>query len=244
MKLIDVAYLRISQKDEEKDLNEKQLPEILKRFDLDKEKLHIIIEQISAYKDDVQEQRTGFLELKKLIEDGVCKNVYVYSLERLQRNMARMLEFYFFCEKHGVTIHSVLQPMLSQDIGDKEDPFYMYQKYNIALMYAWVGQNESYLTSKRTRKDVRKKGNITLSSKGKVWGMRLTNLQGERIELSYKKKKEIVEYIDSLIADYERRGLKGYYPLLMQKIAEVHQINISKAYLSIARKRYIKNGGK
>ena len=183
-----VIYLRVSNDDLS---YEDQLPEIISAFNLKKSEVSVFEEKVSAYKDKDQNKRIQFIKLKNLIEDGLVTDVYVYSLERFERNIQRMLEFFFFCESRGCKMHSALQPYLNNmfpNAIDKQlskNPIYLFLKYLMALIYGFVAQNESFFTSMRTKKAI-VKGEVTKSTYGNKWGDKLRNLAGERVDLPIK----------------------------------------------------------
>lgn len=161
-----VIYLRVSKKE----LNENsQLPPILSKFNLDKKKCLILQEQLSAYKEEVQEKRTELNKLLYMIENKEITDIYIYSLERVYRNFNWLMEFYFKCQKNGIEIHSYLQPEIS--IVQGKNPTEKLMKLFPVIMSGYVAEQESYLISERTKKafETNDKGE-RLSYKGKKAG--------------------------------------------------------------------------
>jgi len=161
--------LRVSKKE----LNEKtQLPVILKYFKLKKEDCIILSEKISGYNADVQEKRTEMNKLIELVETRQIKEIYVYSLERLYRNIDWLLEFYFKCRKNNVKIYSYLQPEINNIRGDT--PVYQFLQLISVLISGFMGMQESFLISERTKKafSVNEDGE-RISYKGNKAGKRL-----------------------------------------------------------------------
>jgi len=170
-----IIYLRVSREDlDESD----QLPQILNTFKLTSSDCLILRERVSAYNEKDQIKRTEFIKLKNLVEEGKVSDIYVYSLERIERNIIRTFEFFFFAEANNCRIHGVLQPSLELDFDDS--PIGTFSRYNQVLIYGLLGENESYMISKRTSKAV-VQGNITTSSYGNKWGEKYRNLDGKRI---------------------------------------------------------------
>ena len=97
-------YLRVSRKDLDE---EKQLTAIQERFKLVDP--IIIREKQSAYAEEKQEKRIDFQNLKQSILDGNVNEVYIFSVERLERDIVRLFELFFFCEAHECKIYSVMQ---------------------------------------------------------------------------------------------------------------------------------------
>ena len=142
-------YLRVSRDD----LNEAtQLPEILEYFKLKESEVIILQERESAYQDKKQIKRIEFLKLKQLIKDKKIKDLYVFSLERIERNIMRLFQFFFFCEDNGCKIHGKLQPTL--DFNFDDSPMGKFSRYQQLLIFGLLAENESYMTSQRTKKAV------------------------------------------------------------------------------------------
>jgi DNA invertase Pin-like site-specific DNA recombinase len=215
---MNVIYLRVSK--EELDENT-QLPEILKCFP----KLNnykILQEKVSAYKEKDQKNRVEFIKLKCMIEKGEVDNLYVYSLERLERNIIRMFEFYFFCEANGCRIHGALQPSLELDFED--NPVGTFSRYQQVLMFGLLGENESYLTSQRTRKSVRIKEGVTLSKNGNKWGKKLKDSKGNYVELSARQYINLKKYIKQNITLRQDR--------IVDLVEKKYTVKVSKAFIT------------
>lgn len=179
-----LIYLRVSKKE----LNEKtQLPVILKNFNLKEREVIILQEKISGYKEELQEKRTEMKKVLDMIEKKQITDIYVYSLERIYRNIYWLLEFYFKCQKYGIEIHSHLQPEITKINGDK--PIDIFLKLISVLTSGFMGMQESYLISERTKKSfvTDEKGN-KVSYKGNKLG-RKTDLEEGDIDIIIKESK-------------------------------------------------------
>jgi DNA invertase Pin-like site-specific DNA recombinase len=238
-----VLYIRVSKEDEKEQNPEDQIPEILQTFKLNKEDCNIIIERGSAYSDIKQERRVLFQQIKDKIENNEIKEIYVYSLERFERNQKRMLEFYFFCEKNDCKMYSALQPYLNNLLPRSvektldKNPIYTFVRYLMVLIYGFLAENESFFISVRTKKSFQKIKNSTYSKDGKKVGKKFVNSSGEKINLSMKKENEMYDFIVQTIMEYEKRGVVGYYPLIINKVNNLYNIVISPAYLCNIKKR-------
>jgi len=222
-------YLRVSRKDLDE---EKQLTEIEKRFN--PESALVFREKVSAYDDEKQEQRTQFQEMKRFILEGQIKEVYIFSIERLERNIVRLFEFYFFCEAHDCKIYSVMQDIPNKEFNEK--PLQTFLRYVHVLLFGYKGQEESYTTSYRTKSAIVKQKCNTYSYKGNKWGKKFTNLDGDNIEITQEELEDIQKTIRKEIAKHEKLGHKSYYKYIMETIAKKYNIKISKAYISILKK--------
>lgn len=224
-------YLRVSRDDLTLD---KQLTAIQNKFNVVDP--FIIEEKISAYDEVQQEKRLDFQRLKTSISEGVITEVYIFSVERLERNIVRLFEFYFFCEAYDCKIYSVQQDIPNRK--DNEKPMDTFLRYINVLLFGYKGQEESYTISYRTKSAVENHNNNTFSIKGNKWGKQFKGLDGNNIEVSLEELENIQSFILREIKKYESGGQKGYYKAIIDKVAKSHKISISKAYISV-----LKNGG-
>ena len=219
-------YLRVSKEDLDES---KQLTAIEERYGVSDAR--VFREKMSAYTEIAQEKRKEFQELKRLILEGEVNKVYIFSVERLERNIIRLFEFYFFCEAYECEIHSV-----QQDIPNKvpnEKPIQTFLRYVNVLLFGYKGQEESYTISYRTKsaKDNKIKDN-TYSVNGKKWGKQFKDLEGTNIELDEKQLLAMQKSIISQINTYESNKRRGYYPKIIDSVASKYNVKISKAYLT------------
>lgn len=163
------VFLRVSKKE----LNENtQLPVILQHFKLMDGTYHLLQERKSGYKKEVQQYRISMNKLIALVENEDITEIYVYSLERLYRNIDWLLEFYFKCRKHNVKIYSYLQPEINNIQGDT--PVYQFLQLISVLISGFMGMNESFLTSNRTKKAfIMDKDGNKISYKGNKLGRKM-----------------------------------------------------------------------
>jgi len=244
-----VIYIRVSKEDEAEQNPEDQIPEILHAFKLNRVECEIIIERMSAYNDEKQEKRVLFAEIKERIERQEIEEIYVYSLERFERNQKRMLEFYFFCEKNDCKIYSALQPYLNNLLARSvektldKNPIYTFVRYLMVLIYGFLAENESFFIAVRVKKSFKKIKNSTYSKEGNKVGKKFTNSSGLKINMSMKKENEMYDFIVKSIIECEKRKLSYYYPLVIEKVKKSYDVVISPAYLSNVKKRLgVENG--
>ncbi|MFW5795537.1 MAG: recombinase family protein [Bacillota bacterium] len=204
---------------------EKQIPVIVKTFNLDLKECKIYEEIISAYRDEVQEKREAFIELEKDIQEGLIKEIYVFKFDRTQRNIQRSLQFYFFCEENGCKMYSAMEPHLNIDYG--EDAMGTYLKYNNVLVTAFIAQGESENTSKRTKSAYTSEG---FSYKGNKWGNKFSgtldnpnNNKKGKVELS----KEEIDQLNTYIL-----SLKLSYSNIVELVKKKFKLKISQSYIS------------
>lgn len=222
-----IIYLRVSREDlDESD----QLPQIVNHFKLKESECLILRERISAYSEKEQIKRSEFIKLKEWVEEGKVTDIYVYSLERIERNIIRTFEFFFFCEANNCRIHGVLQPSLELDFDDS--PIGTFSRYNQVLIYGLLGENESYMISKRTSKAV-VQGDITTSSYGHKWGDKYRNLKGERVDVPLDTIRKMHRRIEFLLS----KKLLGKE--IKEDIAKRFELDIS--LMTISRVKHNKN---
>jgi len=229
-KKIKVIYLRVSDEESER---KDQLPLILSRFDLIESECLILEETISAYNEEVQKNRLAFIKLRELVDNNVVSDLYVFSTERIERNMIRFFEFFFFCEAKGCRIHSVLQPMIDYEFDNSL--MSKYARYNQVLLLGFIAENESWLISERTKKafDVSPEG-VGVSRKGNAWGDNLRDLNGNRIqETTVEMKNEVYSRVQHLL---KRRYSQSR---IIKDIGETYKVSISPATISRIRRKKI-----
>lgn len=202
------VYLRVSKKE----LNEKtQLPVILKNFQLKESEVIVLQERISGYKQELQEKRTELNKLLELIEKRQIKELYVYSLERIYRNIDWLMRFYFICRTNGVEVFSYLQPEINTFTGGK--PIDTFLKYQSVLVNGFMGEQESYLISERTKKafSIDEDGN-RVSYKGNKAGRKtdITQEDKDLIKELSSNGKSYNDIIKIFKKDYGKKLSKGY----------------------------------
>ena len=224
-------YLRVSRKDLDE---EKQLTAIQERFNIIDP--IIIREKQSAYDEEKQEKRLDFQNLKQSILTGEVNEVYIFSVERLERDIVRLFEFFFFCEAHACKIYSVMQ-----DIPNKvtnETPQDTFLRYINVLLFGYKGQEESYTTSYRTKSAVEITNNNTYSYHGNKWGKKFSDADGKKVEVTQDCLEKIQNTIKKDIEKYEGLKHKGYYKLIIDKVSKTYGIKLSKPYISVFKKKW------
>lgn len=225
-------YLRVSKDDLDES---KQLVAIKQKFGI--EDALILQEKISAYSEEAQERRLVFQDLKRRIVEGEINQVYIFSVERLERNIVRLFEFYFFCEAHNCQIHSVMQDIPNKQHNEK--PVQTFLRYINVLLFGYKGQEESYTISYRTKSAIETNDKTTnkFSYQGNKWGKQFKGLDGNNVEMSQKDLEKLQKTILSEIERYESTKRTGYYAKIVDLVAQKYKISISKAYISILKKQ-------
>lgn len=217
-----IIYLRVSKEELDEST---QLPKILERFNIDASECLILREKISAYSASAQEKRFEYIRLKQLITEGVVKDLYVFSVERLERNIDRFVAFYKLCRENNVRINSVSQPSLRYILED-DTPFGKFIFNIVANLYGVMGENESWMISQRTKKSVEKQGNVSYSYKGNKWGRKFTATNGKKVDLNIKE----VNRLQRRIKKYKEQKLP--YDEIIKIISKECKVIVSKTYIS------------
>lgn len=194
-----VVYIRLSnKKDGELDT---QLKAIENKFNLKKDDYKLISERISGYKEESQEKRE-FNNIIDSIKYNEIKELYIYSIDRLFRNIERTLSFYFLCKSRGVKIYSVNQQELST--FPQTTPIEKFISYQLVLTYSFQAEQESFNTSLRTKKSFK------LNRKG--------------VKVSYRNKKLGRNSISDIMrARIKERKAKGFTAKEIQDQADIYQ---------------------
>ena len=167
-----IIYCRCSTDKKDENDSFEQTPElqikpILQTFP-DSIDAEIFTERGSAWKKQGRGSRPKFEELVRMIEAGQVENVYIYSLNRIARNMMRGMEFFMLCMKHDVQLYSVQQKMLSE-MGSGVMAKAM-QHVMVVLYNAFAELDSTDKSQKIKTTVIREKGKPTVSFKGKLWG--------------------------------------------------------------------------
>lgn len=166
-----VAYLRVSTDEQDEST---QINPICNKFFLKEKDLIIISEKVSAWNQEKEHLRDGFLTLKKLVTARKISEIYVFDIDRLYRNRKKLVEFYTYCKFYDVRIFSSNQEYLNK-LVNIEMPvgleFIGEQIFNNTLnLIAWLSEDESTKKSNRIKSKVRTKKGKTISVYGKQWG--------------------------------------------------------------------------
>lgn len=198
------VYIRLSTK-EDGDLTT-QLKAIKKKFNLNKGDYKLISERISAYKEETQDKRK-FNEIIDLINNNKVTELYIYSIDRLFRNIERTLSFYFLCRSKEVKIFSVNQEELNELKDDT--PLNKFMQYQLVLIYSLQAEQESFNTSQRIKKAFRvnKKGVVVSYNNKKIGRNSISDNMRDRIK---------------------ERKLKGFSAKEIQEQSDIYQIIAGK----------------
>lgn len=241
--VIDILYLRVSKEEEKKQDIEAQRKAVEDKFHL---KNHITLEERgSAYDLDKISKRTEFLRLLEIIFNSknttiedlylnrIAKkdiNLYVWDYHRIMRNFELNLLFGLLSDFFNIKIFSYKQGNIKKK--EEETPIDKFARYIFYSINAFSSEDYSYHISENVKKTVRKKDGLTISNKGKKWGRKFKDLEGNQITLEHKQILDLNNEIKRLERYYKKRKIQFYYANIIKKIAKTFNISISKAYIS------------
>lgn len=153
-------------------------------------------------------KRPGGQEILKYIQHGVLKELQVWEIDRLGRNLRDILNtIHFFTEKR-IPIHFINQGLKTIDESGKENPI---AKLMISIL-ATVGEMERNQIRERQREGIE-----LAKLKGKYLGRKEGSKESVLDFLSKPKNKQVLDYLK-----------KGYKAKEAAKLAEVHVNTVTK----------------
>jgi DNA invertase Pin-like site-specific DNA recombinase len=127
----------------------------------------VYMENESAWADNVT--RPEFNKVIALIKKRKLTDLFVWDLDRIQRNRKRLVEFFVLCKNYGCKIHSYRQTWL-EDINSIPEPFNEIVVDLLINVTGWMAQDESLKKSQRVLMAVKRRKDGTFSYKGNRWG--------------------------------------------------------------------------
>jgi len=104
-------------------------------------------EKQSAWK---EKERPIFESIKKEIQSGKIKELYVWDLDRIFRNRKKLIEFFNYCKIYKCRINSFRQQWLNE-FNKIPDPFNEIM-FNLMLeIMGWMAEEESKKKSERVK---------------------------------------------------------------------------------------------
>lgn len=180
-----------------------QTPELQIR-DLDKicnEPHDIYKENQSAWSEYVI--RPVFNKIKELIQKGKITDLYVWDLDRLQRNRKKLQQFFILCKSYGCTIHSYRQEWL-EAVNKIPSPFNEIVHELLINVFGWIAEEESSKKSERIKMAVKKRVDGTYSHLGNKWGRKSFPKQTVTRVLELYMEGKSVRQIAALIKVYDK----------------------------------------
>lgn len=162
------AYMRVSSDRQNEELQRPELERYAPAGTKFKE------ETGSAWKREDLKLRPVFAGIVRDIQRGRIRHLYVWDLDRIYRNRAKLKEFFELCKVHGCVVHSYRQPFLdSFETMNLPEGFGFIRdvmRDMLIQVLGWVAEDESKKKSDRSKLALRVKDGVTMSYKGKKWG--------------------------------------------------------------------------
>lgn len=193
---MNVLYCRVSSIDQKTD-----------RQKIDEKNFKLVIEDKCSGAVPFFE-RTGGKEIKTLVEEGILKNLTVWSIDRLGRDLRDIINTIHFFNENKVCIHFCSQGLRTLDDSGKENAI---SKMMISILGV-VGEME------RTQIRERQVEGIKLAKlKGVYKGRAAGSKEDTLAFLSKKKNKEALAYFK-----------KGYKAIEIAKLTGLHLNTLTK----------------
>lgn len=153
--------------------------------------------------------RQGGKDILKYIDHGILKELHVWEIDRLGRNLRDILNtIHFFTEK-GIVIHFINQGLRTIDEDGKENPI---AKLMISIL-ATVGEMEKNISKERQKDGIA----IAKLIKGKYKGRKEGSKESVLDFLSKPQNKQVLDYLK-----------KGYKAKEAAKLSNVHINTVTK----------------
>ena len=162
--------------------------------------------------------REGGKEIQKLIEHGIIKNLFVYQIDRLGRDLRDIINVIHFFNKRRIPVHFVQQGLRTLDDNGKENPI---AKMIISILGV-IGEMEKSQILERQREgiDIAKlKGNVYL---GRQKGSKEDTLKF----LSKPKNKKALEYLKK---NYPATEISSILNLHVNTITKIKKLGLTPA---------------
>lgn len=153
-------------------------------------------------------EREGGKEIKKLVDEGILKNLSVWQIDRLGRDLRDIINTIHYFNERKISINFVSQGLTTLDPQGKENPI---SKMMISILGV-VGEMERNQIKERQREGIR-----IAKMKGTYTGRKKGSNEDILKFLSKEKNKKALDYLK-----------KGYKINEVSKITGLHSNTISK----------------
>lgn len=153
-------------------------------------------------------EREGGKEIKKLVDEGILKNLSVWQIDRLGRDLRDIINTIHYFNERKISINFVSQGLTTLDPQGKENPI---SKMMISILGV-VGEMERNQIKERQREGIR-----IAKMKGIYTGRKKGSNEDVLKFLSKEKNKKALDYLK-----------KGYKINEVAKITGLHSNTVSK----------------
>lgn len=154
-------------------------------------------------------EREGGKEIKKLVEQGIIKNLAVWQIDRLGRDLRDIMNTIYYFNQIGISINFVSQGLTTLDSNGKENPI---SKMIISIL-GIVGEMERNQIKERQREGIR-----IAKMKGVYKGRKAGSKEDVISFLNKEKNKKAVEYMKKNYKNTEISKITGLHINTLTKI--------------------------
>lgn len=153
-------------------------------------------------------ERTGGMEIKKLIDEGIKISLGVWQIDRLGRDLRDIINTIYYFNEKKITVHFVSQGLTTLDHEGKENPI---SKMMISIL-GIVGEMEKAQIRERQMEGIR-----IAKLKGVYQGRKSGSKEDMITFLNKPKNRKAIEYLK-----------KGYKAVEISKLTNLHVNTITK----------------
>jgi DNA invertase Pin-like site-specific DNA recombinase len=154
-------------------------------------------------------EREGGKEIKKLLDEGILKNLSVWQIDRLGRDLRDIINTIHYFNERKISINFVSQGLTTLDPEGKENPI---SKMMISILGV-VGEMERNQIKERQREGIR-----IAKMKGSYIGRKIGSKEDVMTFLNKEKNKKAVEYIKKNYKNTEISKITGLHINTLTKI--------------------------
>lgn len=154
-------------------------------------------------------EREGGKEIKKLLDEGILKNLSVWQIDRLGRDLRDIINTIHYFNERKISINFVSQGLTTLDTQGQENPI---SKMMISILGV-VGEMERNQIKERQREGIR-----IAKMKGSYTGRKKGSNEDVLTFLNKDKNKKAVEYIKKNYKNTEISKITGLHINTLTKI--------------------------
>ena len=154
-------------------------------------------------------EREGGKEIKKLLDEGILKNLSVWQIDRLGRDLRDIINTIHYFNERKISINFVSQGLTTLDTQGQENPI---SKMMISILGV-VGEMERNQIKERQREGIR-----IAKMKGSYTGRKKGSNEDVLTFLNKEKNKKAVEYIKKNYKNTEISKITGLHINTLTKI--------------------------
>ena len=158
-------------------------------------------------------ERTGGIEIKKLVDNNILESLSVWQIDRLGRDLRDIMNTIFYFNEKGITIHFVSQGLRTLDENGKENPI---SKLIISIL-GIVGEMERAQSKERQLEGIR-----IAKMKNAYKGRKTGTKEDVLVFLNKEKNKKAIEYIKKGYKNTEISKITGLHINTLTKIKSVY----------------------